>query len=190
MYLKKIKDSFKIIHFRLALIFSLIFILSSGILFAFSFLFIYNSMNNSGEDETKRRLLNYWALFQSSGIELVIREIDKESFLYGDQPFFARIADKDNKTLFLRYPEAWSEYLLEEIDKIPVKDFEKTLILKSQNSNNVLRAYTVHLSEDFFLQIGVSMARSTHLLTLYRRNFIFLLLGLLILGFGAGIFFR
>ena len=189
MYLERIKNSFKKIHFRLALIFSLIFILSSGILFIFSFLFLYNSMNNSGENEIKRRLLNYWALYQSNGIDLVIMEIEKETFLYGDQPFFARIADKNNRTLFLRYPEAWSEYLLEEIEQIPVKDLEKTLILESGVSGNVLKAYTVYLSEDFFLQIGVSMARSSHLLTLYRRNFIFLLLGLLILGFGAGIFF-
>ncbi|MEA1910286.1 MAG: ATP-binding protein [Spirochaetota bacterium] len=189
MYLKKIKNSFKKIHFRLALIFSLIFIISSGILFAFSFLFLYNSMNNSEEDETKRRLLNYWALFQSSGIDLVIREIDKESFLYGDQPFFARIADKENTTLFLRYPEAWSEYLLEEIENIPVKNFDKTLIIQSENSDNVLKAYTVYLSDDYFLQIGISTARSSHLLTLYRRNFIFLLLVLVLPGFGLGIFF-
>ncbi len=189
MYLNRIKDSFKKIHIRLALIFSLIFFLSSGILFAFSFLFIYNSMNNSEEDEIKRRLLNYWALFQSNGIDLVIREIDKESFIYGDQPFFARIADDKNETLFIRYPEAWSEYLLEKLDEIPVKDIEKTIILKSNNSGNELKAYTVYLSEDYFLQIGVSKSRSTHLLTLYRRNFIFLLFGLVILGFGAGLFF-
>lgn len=189
MYLNRIKDSFKKIHFRLALIFSLIFILSSGILFAFSFLFLYNSMNNSEEDEIKRRLLNYWALFQSNGIDLVIREIDKESFLYGDQPFFARIADNNNETIFLRYPEAWSEYLLEKLDEIPVKDIEKTIILKSGNSGNELKAYTVYLSENYFLQIGISKSRSIHLLTLYRRNFIFILLGLVILGFGAGSFF-
>ena len=189
MYLNKIKNSFKKIHFRLAVIFSLIFILSSGILFAFSFLFLYRSMNNSEEEETNRRLLNYWALFQSNGIDLVIREIDKESFLYGDQPFFARIADKDNKTLFLRYPEAWSEYLLEELENVSVKDFDKTLILQSKNSGNVLKAYSVYLSEDYSLQIGISTARSTHLLTLYRRNFIFLLMGLVILGFATGAFF-
>lgn len=189
MYLKRIKNSFKKIHYRLALIFSLIFILSSGILFAFSFLFLYNSMNNSEEDETKRRLLNYWALFQSNGIDMVIREIDKESFLYGDQPFFARISDRENITIFLRYPEAWSEYLLEELEEIPVKDLENTIILKSENSGNELKAYTVFLSEEYYLQIGISTARSTYLLTLYRRNFIFLLLGLLILGFGAGAFF-
>jgi len=189
MYLKKIKNSFKKIHFRLALIFSFIFILSSGILFAFSFLFLYNSMNNSEEDETKRRLLNYWALFQSDGVDLVINEIDKESFLYGDQPFFARIADKENRTLFLRYPESWSEYMLEKLENIPVKDFERTLILKSNESGNVLKAYTVYLSENYFLQIGISTSRSSHLLTLYRRNFIFLLLVLVLPGFGVGVFF-
>ena len=189
MYLKRIRNNFKKIHFRLAIIFSLIFILSSGILFIFSFLFLYNSMNNSEEDETNRRLLNYWALFQSNGIEQVIREIDKESFLYGDSPFFARIASKENITLFLRYPEAWSEYSIEGLEDIPISNFEKTLILRTENSGNVLKAYTVYLSEDYILQIGISTIRSTDLLTLYRRNFIFILLGLMLLGFGTGAFF-
>lgn len=189
MYLNRIRNSFKKIHFRLALIFSLIFIISSGIVFAFSFLFLYNAMNNSLENETNRRLLNYWALFQSNGLDSVIGEIDKESFLYGDQPFFARIADNKNITLFLRYPEAWSDYLLEELEDMPIIDFRKTLILRSKNSGNILKAYTVYLSKDYILQIGISTAQSNQLLTLYRRNFIFLLFGLVLLGFGTGAFF-
>jgi signal transduction histidine kinase len=189
MYLKRIKNNLKKIHFRLALIFSLIFILSSGILFTFSFLFLYSSMNNSEEEETKRRLLNYWALYQSNGIDMVIIEIDKESFIYGDRPFFARIADKDNITLFLRYPEIWSEYSIESLEKIPITDIKKAIKLSSENSENVLETYTVHLSEQYILQIGISTARRDQLLKLYWRNFIFLLIGLVFLGFGAGAFF-
>ena len=189
MFLKKIKNSFKKIHFRLTLLFSLIFIISSGILFAFSFFFLYSSMNSAEEEETKRRLLNYWALFQSDGIDLVIQEIDKESFLYGDRPFFTRIADKTNVTLFLRYPESWSEYSIETLENIPIEKFEGPLTLSTQNSNNLLKAYTVYLSDNYILQIGISTARNIQLLKLYRRNFIFLLLGLVFLGFGAGAFF-
>ncbi len=189
MFLKKIKNSFKKIHLRLALIFSLIFIISSGILFAFSFFFLYSSMNGTEEEETKRRLLNFWALFQSDGIDLVILEIEKESFLYGDRPFFARIADNTNITLFLRYPESWSEYSIESLENFTIKDFENLLTLNTENSENVLKVYTVHLSEKYILQIGISTARSNQLLNLYRRNFIFLLLSLVLLGFGAGAFF-
>lgn len=189
MFLKKIKNSFKKIHLRLALIFSLIFIISSGILFAFSFFFLYNSMNTAEEEETKRRLLSYWALFQSDGIDLVIQEIDKESFLYGDRPFFARIADNTNITLFLRYPESWSEYSIESLEDFPIKDFENLLTLKTETSDNVLKVYTVYLSENYILQIGISTNRSVQLLNLYRRNFIFLLVSLVLPGFGAGAFF-
>ncbi len=189
MFLRKIKDNLKKIHLRLALIFSLIFIISSGILFAFSFFFIYSSMSGSEDEETKRRLLNYWALFQSDGIELVILEIEKESFLYGDRPFFARIADHDNKTIFLRYPESWSEYSIESLENLPASKFEDSLILKTNNTEKALKVYTVHLSEQYLMQIGISTSRSVQLLNLYRRNFIFLLLILLLLGFGAGAFF-
>lgn len=189
MLLKKIKHSFKKIHLRLTLIFSLIFIISSGILFAFSFFFLYSSMNGSENAETKRRLLNYWALFQSEGIDLVILEIEKESFLYGDRPFFARIADNTNKTLFLRYPESWSEYSIESLENFPVQEFENSLTLNTENSENVLKVYTVFLSEKYILQIGISTARSVQLLNLYRRNFIFLLVSLVLLGFAVGAFF-
>ncbi len=189
MFLRNFKDNFKKIHLRLALIFSLIFIISSGILFAFSFFFIYSSMSGSEDEETKRRLLNYWALFQSDGIELVILEIEKESFLYGDRPFFARIADHDNKTIYLRYPESWSEYSIESLENLPPSRFEDSFILNTKDSEKSLKVYTVHLSEDYLMQIGISTSRSVQLLNLYRRNFIFLLLILLLLGFGAGAFF-
>ena len=187
MFLKRISKSFKKIHFRLAFIFSIIFILSAAVLFTSSFLFLYKSMNNSEEDETKRRLLNYWALFQSEGIDLVMEEIDKESFIYGDRPFFARIADKDNTTLFLRYPEAWTAYGIESLEDIPINKFENSLILKTDKLENFLKAYTVHLSDNYILQIGISTSRSNRLLKLYRRNFLFLLLGLVLLGLGAGL---
>ncbi|MCD6398279.1 MAG: HAMP domain-containing histidine kinase [Spirochaetaceae bacterium] len=187
MFLKKISKSFKKIHFRLAFIFSLIFILSSTVLFTFSFIFIYKSMNNTEEDETKRRLLNYWALFQSEGIDLVMEEIDKESFIYGDRPFFARIADKENKTLFLRYPEVWAAYGIESLEDVPINKFENSLTLKTDKLENFLKAYTVYLSDDYILQMGISTSRSSQLLKLYRRNFIFLLLVLVLLGFGAGL---
>jgi signal transduction histidine kinase len=189
MFLKKIKNSFKKTHLRLALVFSLIFIISSVILFAFSFFFLYSSMNGAEEEETNRRLLNYWALFQSEGIDLVILEIEKESFLYGDRPFFARIADNTNTTLFLRYPESWAEYSIESLEDLPINNFEDSLILNTKNSENVLKVYTVWLSEKYILQIGISTARSDQLLNLYKRNFIFLLFSLVLLGFGAGAFF-
>ncbi|MCK5201956.1 MAG: hypothetical protein KAR21_26565, partial [Spirochaetales bacterium] len=156
MLLKKIKNSFKKIHLRLALIFSLIFIISSVILFVFSFFFLYSSMNGAEEEETNRRLLNYWALFQSEGIDLVILEIEKESFLYGDRPFFARIADNTNMTLFLRYPESQSEYSIESLEDHPIKNFEDPLTLNTKNSENVLKVYTVQLSEKYIMQIGIS----------------------------------
>lgn len=189
MFLKKIKNSFKKTHLRLALVFSLIFIISSVILFAFSFFFLYSSMNGAEDAETNRRLLNYWALFQSEGIDLVINEIEKASFLYGDRPFFARIADNTNTTLFLRYPESWAEYSIESLKDVPISNFEDSLILNTEISENVLKVYTVWLSEKYILQIGISTARSDQLLNLYKRNFIFLLFSLVLLGFGAGAFF-
>jgi signal transduction histidine kinase len=189
MFLKKIKTTFKKIHFRLAFIFSLIFIVSSGILFGFSLFFLYNSMNNSEEEETKRRLLNYWALFQSDGLNSILEEINKESFIYGDRPFFIRIADNTNISIFLRYPEAWSDYSIEQLGNYPINKFENPVTLKTSNSEITLKVYTVFLSENYILQIGISTARSTHLLYLYRRNTIFLIIGLVTLGFGAGAFF-
>ncbi len=189
MFLKKISSNFKKIHFRLTLFFSLIFILSSLILFLFSFLTLYTSMKAEDEGTMRRRLLNYWAVFQSGGINAIAEEIKVDSFLYGDRAFFIRIADSKNKTLFLKYPENWKDFNIEKLAELSPSAFSHSIILSSKTNTFKLEVSSVKLSDKYILQIGMSTARRIFFLKIYQRNFILLLVLLVIFSVGSGIFF-
>ncbi len=188
MLLRKIKRNLGKIHVRLTLLFSIILISASIIMFLFSFFSLYTSMKNEDALTTGRRLLNYWAVFQSGGIDHVIEEIKVESYFYGDRAFFVRIADKNNKTLFLKYPQAWEDFDIRKLETLPVEDFSRQVILKSKSRSFNLEVSSVKLSEDYILQIGISTARRVSLLNLYKRNFILLLILLITFSIAISVF--
>ena len=189
MFLKKISFNFNKIHLRLTFLFSLIFIISSLVLFSFSFFTLYSSMKAEDTGNMRRRLLNYWAVFQSGGIDAISEEIKVDSFLYGDRAFFIRIADSKNKTLFLKYPKNWKNFNIERLAQLPLTDFSQETILSSTTNAFKLEISTVKLSDKYILQIGMSTARRLYFLNIYQRNFILLLILLVIFSIMSGAFF-
>ncbi len=189
MFLKKISFNFKKIHFRLTFLFSLIFIIASLVLFTFSFFTLYSSMKAEDSGNMRRRLLNYWAVFQSGGINAISEEIKVDSFLYGDRAFFIRIADSKNKTLFLKYPENWKSFNIEKLSRLPLSDFSQEITLSSKTNAFKLEISSVKLSSKYILQIGMSTARRLYFLNIYQRNFILLLILLVIFSIVSGAFF-
>jgi signal transduction histidine kinase len=179
----KIKKRMGRVDVRIALIFLLFFTIASSLLFGFSLFFLFNSFRDSETEAAGRRLLHYWALFQSGGMESLMDEIEEESMIFEERPFFTRIADSDNRTLFLRYPRSWESFAIDQLDEYPIQRFEKSLSLESEGVEKSLEVFTIELSEDLMLQVGMSNARSLILLRLYRRNFLLLLGGLLLFGF-------
>lgn len=146
-------------------------------------------MKTEDNSITRRRLLNYWAIFQSGGIDSVVDEIKVESYLYGERAFFVRIADKNNKTLFLKYPENWISFNIEQLETLSLNDFSHPVTLSSKIAEFQLEVSSVKLSDAYILQIGMSTARRIFFLRIYRRNFIFILGLLIVFSIGAGLFF-
>ncbi|RKX90997.1 MAG: hypothetical protein DRP59_08790 [Spirochaetes bacterium] len=188
MLLERISKPFNKLHVRLTLLFSTLFIITSAVLFTFSIFSLYSSMKAEDETITGRRLLNYWAIFQSGGIDRVIEEIKIESYLYGDRAFFVRISDKNNKTLFLKYPEVWKNFDIEGLEKLKPAVFAGTVVLKADDTPYNLEISSVQLSPEYILQIGMSTARRVSLLDLYKRNFTLLLILLIAFSVLLGIF--
>ncbi len=189
MFLKKISTQYKKIHFRLTFLFAVIFIISSLVLFMFSFFTLYSSMKAEDTGTMQRRLLNYWAVFQSGGIDAISKEMHVDSFLYGDRAFFIRITDSNNKTLFLKYPKNWKGFNIEKLGQFPPSILSHEITLSSKTNEFKLEVSSVKLSDKYNLQIGMSTARRLFFLKIYQRNFILLLALLVIFSAGSGVFF-
>ena len=186
MSLEKIKNFFKQINVKLTFLFILIFLVSSLISSGFAFFSIYTTIKQEDEQYFKRKLLSYWAQFQSDGIEDLIDYIKNDSNLIGDKPFFIRIADFKNTTIALINPH-WKEYNLESLETYDLDKIGNSFNIYFDSTNFELEVRSIELSNEYILQIGMSTENRRSLLNLYSKNFIALILLLLALGIITGL---
>ncbi len=176
------------LYIRLAGIFFLVLILSSIILFGGTFYTLYRSLNADDEQYARDRLLSYWARYQATGIEGLMDEFQAESLIFDDRPFFIRLADLENRTLFLSYPEHWDSFsILEYLEAKAPEDLGKKLQIEDPGREFVLEVNTIKLDQNYLLQVGTSSEKREALLALYRRNFLFFLAFVLVFGLSAGL---
>ena len=176
------------LYVRLASIFFIVLILSSTVLFGGTFLTLYRSLNQEDEQYARDRLLSYWARFQATGIEGLLDDIRAESLIFDDRPFFIRLADLQNRTLFMSYPEHWESFsILENLESRSPEDLKQKLRIRDYDRDFELEVNTVMLDQNYLLQVGTSSERRQALLSLYRRNFIFFLSFVVIFGLASGL---
>ena len=89
---------------RLTVLYTSISILSVVAIFGLTFLSLYRTLQQDDLRDMQSRLLGYWAQFQTGGLDLLREEIGVDNLLVGERPFFVRVADKDNNTVFFSYP--------------------------------------------------------------------------------------
>lgn len=171
---------------RLTLVYTSISILSVIAIFALSFFSIYRTLQQDDLRDMQGRLLGYWAQFQTGGLDLLEQEIGVDNILVGERPFFVRVANRANETLFFSYPRIWEDFRIDRLDTIPLSP-DSVIVLRSENHDYRLEVAGIWLSEQFHLQLGMADQNRARLMGLFQRNF--LLIGLLVVavGFAVGL---
>ena len=177
------------LYIRLATIFFLVMILSSGILFGGTFITLYRSLRGEDEGYIQRRLLSYWAHYQTSGLDGLVESLEAESLILDERPYFVRVATAANNTIFLSYPEHWGSFSIQKVlEEQDISDFDTLLMIQSERMDFTLEVNTIQLDQEYLVQVGMSTERREAFLGLYRRNFLLLLLLVLLFGLAAGLF--
>jgi signal transduction histidine kinase len=177
------------LYFRLATIFFLVMIFSSGILFGGTFITLYRSLRSEDAGYMQRRLLSYWAHYQTAGLDGLMDGLEAESLILDERPYFVRVATAENSTVFLSYPEHWEPFMIHEVlEKQELSDFDELLRIRSDSMDFELEVNTILLDQEYLVQVGMSTERRQTFLGLYRRNFILFLSLVLIFGLAAGLF--
>jgi len=175
------------INFRITLLFSLLFALTSLLLFGAVFLTVRQSIRQDELRFISHKLLAYWARTQTTKIEDFVETLDDGALLLEGTPFFLRISDAENRTVFFSYPQIWKDFFpdgLEGTERSP----EGRLVLRSPKHSYSLEAAGIPLSGDYFLQIGISTENREKTLALVVRNFALLFVPLLAISFLIGSF--
>ena len=171
---------------RLTVIYTSISIVSVALIFSLTFFTLYRTLHQEDVRDIQTRLLGYWAQFQTGGLDLLREEIGVDNLLVGERPFFVRIADRGNTTRFFSYPRIWESFSLDRLERLELAP-NRVHTLHSPQYNYQLEVAGIWLSEQYFVQLGLSNETRTRLMLLFRRNFLVIALVVVVAGFAVGL---
>ena len=166
---------------KFSLIFASIFWLTAVVLYAFVFVYIYSSLRQDSRTGIQVRMLGYWAIDQSGGLDSLKDSIDVNMILSGEQPFFARISDEFNNTLLFDAPANWEGFEFGMLEDNPPEP-GSFVRLRSPELKYILEAGCIRLTEGNFLQVGMSDENRRRVMDLLYGSSMFALVVLVILS--------
>ncbi len=171
---------------RLAVLVAALSVVSITVLFALTFFSLYRTLRSEDLEAMRSRLLGYWAIEQTGGLDLLRSEIELDSLVAGSRPFVARIATSRNETVALAYPEAWTSFNFDRLELFDLKP-DRILVLGSPEHLFNIEIGGIALSEGYLLQIGFSDANRSRFLSLFRRTFTVIAVAVVAVGLGLGL---
>jgi signal transduction histidine kinase len=186
---------FRRVDVRLTLWFSAIFLLSSLLLFGFTFVNLVQTLREEDREELRARALGYVARFQTSvseraGMNALVNELMNDMSAPAGDPFFARIATADNQRVFLGLPlRDWQEIDLSPLTDPDEPHAEDFLTITAPRFAYELEILGVWLSDDYVLQIGSDTRNRVHVLGAFQTSFLFTFAVMLGVSLAGGLFF-
>jgi signal transduction histidine kinase len=186
MFLRSLKHLRKTVGFKLAVWYSGIFILSSLLLFSLAYFFLLSSLNKHDKEAIELKLKALSALYESGGMEAFEREVTVDKKFEKKNPFFVRLAGRDNKTLFLIIPYQWAKFEIKDLEKITSTTHVTWSCLPGKKNMGALEVASMRLSNDYVLQAGKSTEDRERILRHFREIFTAVIIPLVLLGFTGG----
>lgn len=188
MFLKIVGNIRKKINLQLSAIFSILFIISSLILFGIIYVLLSTSLIREDRETIRLKLLELWAQYQAGGTISVQRQVSVDNITGNGKYFFVRIANRRNATLLLIVPEHWREFDSEVLVKTVLRSYGKVVRLKMNGEKYVLETASILFTDGNILQIGMNIKDRVSLLKSIRIAFAFGMIPLVILSFLTGSF--
>jgi signal transduction histidine kinase len=177
--------SLRSLNVRLASLFSAVFLACSLLLFGITYALLSSSLAKKQERDLASLLLDYWALYQHSGLELFGEEITEGSV----RAFLLRVTDPGANTLFLYLPPSWAREEERVFERLSREDIREDVRIKMEESRDTLRLTSLQLPDGSFLQVGINIEEDLKLLLRFRRVYGIIVAPLLLISFAGGFFY-
>ncbi len=179
--LRRIGRSFSV---RLSLWYTSIFTLSAAVLFLLVYLLLASALQRKDREVIHSHLKEYAAIYQSGGVGALRSWISRSGDAKKEKSFFVRLTGPFNEVLFLRPGEDWLQFDPPTMDfgvphnvvwvRIP-KDGERDFMVAG-----------MQFGDGSVLQVGRSTNSRELILEPFRRNFLEVMVPILLLGFFGG----
>jgi signal transduction histidine kinase len=170
----------KTLGFRLTLWYAAIFIASSVILFAVSYMFLHVSVRDNRR-EVESKLKKYVTLYERGGIAALRQAADDPR-----NSFFVRIVGPGNKTVFLSNPALWEKFDVQPRQDQPAEGQWQYFPAKSKTDADVLELTSVDLRGGFVVQVGKDIEDRQEILEDFRETTLAVMIPIILIGLAGG----
>jgi signal transduction histidine kinase len=159
------------------------------LLFFITYTLLFTSLKRQQDLEVQSRLLEFWALYQINGIDLLEKEVFVHSYIGRGESFLIRVSDAHNNTLFLYLPAKWPGFDPESLESIDFTEDDKPVRLHIGSGREIVEFASLRLPDKNLLQIGFSIEDRLEVLARFRRIYLIVVVPLISLSFAGGLFF-
>lgn len=176
------------LSFRLTLWYASMFIVFLLVALLFSYLAINSILNKRMDDDLAEDIDEFRLLFSTSGLQPVLKEIEREAGSGNAETVFLRLLDKEGDTIFASDLEDWrglevDKELVKHVASMHAKPVLETQDIASQDY--ATRIIYGLIGPDTILQIGESLEEKAEIMELILA--VFMLMFLLVLPVASGI---
>jgi len=184
MFFEQIKSFIRSAVFRITLWHAGTFILGAIIVFVTAYFLLSRSIDEQTEDTIEFRFKQYASEY-ARGKTTAIIELTKLRTGRAQKAFFLRLATPDNKTIFLRDADDWSDFHPEVLAEQPVAD-DFVWSELTGDDGEILKLASDRLDDGSILQVGKTMELRRELLASFRTTLLVIALVVVIGGIVGG----
>jgi signal transduction histidine kinase len=159
------------------------FMAASMALFLLAYVVVAELIQQNEKEVIRARVEEYRAWYESGGLPL-LRERFLTTRMNDKNAFFIRVTGWGNTATFMNIPEDWKGFDLNSARVI--QENQPWLVVRSDRENARWMIMTALMRDGSFLQVGKSLESSDIVLARFRLVFGAVLLGVVLIGFGAG----
>ncbi len=168
---------------RLNLWYTAFFMAASMALFLLAYVVVAELIQQNEKEVIRARVEEYRAWYESGGLPL-LRERFLTARMNDKNAFFIRVTGWGNTATFMNIPEDWKGFDLKSAQAI--QENQPWLVVRGDRENARWMIMTALMRDGSFLQVGKSLENSDIVLARFRLVFGAVLLGVVLIGFGAG----
>ncbi len=188
MSLKIPLRAFKSSSFRLSLWYSGFFISCSVLILIMTHFFLSSALTRADKAAITSESDGLTSEYNFHGLTPLQKKLAENHNTYrGKNPFFIRIADRSNRTLYILYPELWKEFDLGLLETYSLAAGKWTY-LPAMDDDFVLMMLSKRLHDGRWLQLGRSSEVRDQALDRFFELFFIIIPPLVLIGLAGGTF--
>jgi hypothetical protein len=160
----------------LTLVLITVFLLSTMLTFVTGVVFTHQSLKSADRSEIRAKVSELAAQYERGGLPELRKTVERENAMGRGRPYYVRLADNGNTTLFSSVPKEWRDYGFERLEHRAFPEEREFLVLNSPSFDYSVEITSRTIGGNYLLQVGGSTKGRLHVIISMIRTFVLITL--------------